>query len=85
MQGLSIDQVAGKEELKQVVGIINLLYRLLKMMAKQSLVNSRLLWQYLDIFRSQLGKVMTDTDRHRVLKFWQAARATEGGSLVLFR
>ncbi len=55
-KGVSIGNVAGNAEYKQLVTIINLMYRLLKQMAKQSLVNSKLILNHLDVWRSQLGK-----------------------------
>jgi hypothetical protein len=55
-KGVSIVNVSGNAEYKQLVTIINLMYRLLKQMAKQNLVNSKLILNHLDVWRSQLGR-----------------------------
>ena len=55
-KGVSIDMVAGNDEFKQMVTIINLSYRLLKQMAKQNLANAKVVLNYLDVWRAQLGK-----------------------------
>ena len=57
-KGVALDKLAGNDDYKQLLTLINLLYRLLKMMAKNSLRASRLVVQqgFLAVFRSQLGK-----------------------------
>ena len=55
-KGVNINKIAGAPAYKQLVSIINLLYRLLKQMAKQSLANSKIVLAHLDVFRAQLGK-----------------------------
>jgi len=55
-KGVDINQVGGRDFFAHLLTILNLLYRLLKQMAKQNMVNSKLLLEYLPLFRAQLGK-----------------------------
>jgi len=55
-QGADINLIGKDPEYEPILTLLNLLYRLLKMMAKNDLVNSRALHKHVPVFRQQLGK-----------------------------
>ena len=55
-KGAKIEGIVSNPDYKQLQTILNLLYRLLKMVVKQNLTASRSLMKHIPVFRSQLGR-----------------------------